>query len=104
LLGASFLTIVSAFTKSYREAQSYLGVVITAPTLPLMFAGLFGVTATAGLMTVPFLSQHLLITSVLRAEPIVPQFFAISVASTLALGLVFAWIAGKLYDREALLG
>jgi sodium transport system permease protein len=66
LLGAAFLTIVAAFTKSYREAQSYLGVVIAVPTMPLMIAGLFGLTATAGLMLVPFLSQHLLITSVLR--------------------------------------
>jgi sodium transport system permease protein len=104
LLGASFLTIVAAFTKSYREAQSYLGMVITVPTMPLLFAGIFGVVATAKLMSVPFLSQHLLITSILRAEPLTSQFVALSIGTTLALGLVLAWIAGRLYDREALLG
>jgi sodium transport system permease protein len=78
--------------------------VITVPTMPLLFAGIFGVVATAKLMSVPFLSQHLLITSILRAEPLTSQFVALSIGTTLALGLVLAWIAGRLYDREALLG
>ncbi len=104
LLGAAFLTIVAAFTKSYREAQSYLGMVIAVPTMPLMIAGLFGLTASLSLMFVPFLSQHLLITSVLRDEPIAMSFVLTSITTTLGLGLILAWFAGKLYDREALLG
>src|SRR6185436_3089828 len=45
LFGASYLSIVSGFAKSYREAQTYLGLVITIPTLPLMFAGMLGLQA-----------------------------------------------------------
>ena len=37
-LGASLMTIVAAFTRSYREAQTYLGLVLLVPTLPLVFA------------------------------------------------------------------
>ncbi|MCB1625773.1 MAG: ABC transporter permease, partial [Pseudomonadales bacterium] len=103
LLGAAFLTIIAAFAKSYREAQSYLSFVIAVPTLPLVFAGMFGLTATTALMLVPFLSQHLLITSILRAEPIATLQLVVSVVSTLGLGVALAWIAGRLYNREALL-
>jgi sodium transport system permease protein len=104
LLGAALLTIVAAFTKSYREAQSYLSFIMMIPTMPLMFAGLFGLAVTTTYMAVPFLSQHFLIQGVLRAEPILPAHFALSVVSTLALGGALAWFAGKLYDRESLLG
>ncbi len=104
LLGAAFLTIASAFAKSYREAQSYLGVMMTVPTLPLIFAGLLGLTATSALMFVPFLSQHLLITTLLRNETVPVPLLTTSVVATLALGCILAWIAGKLYKREALLG
>ena len=45
LFGAAYLSIVSGFAKSYREAQTYLGLVITIPTLPLMFAGMLGLQA-----------------------------------------------------------
>jgi hypothetical protein len=56
------------------------------------------------LMFVPFLSQHLLMTTVVRAEPIEPTFVAISVTSTLIYGVLLMFLAGRLYRREALLG
>jgi sodium transport system permease protein len=103
-LGAALMTIVAAFTRSYREAQTYLGLVLLVPTLPLVFAGALGLRPTAALMTVPSLSQHFLITSLLRDEPISVAYLALSVVATLAVGGVLMLIAGRLYDREALLG
>ena len=103
-LGAALMTIVAAFTRSYREAQTYLGLVLLVPTLPLVFAGVLGLRPTAGLMAVPSLSQHFLITSLLRDEPIPGAFLALSVGVTLAVGAILVFIAGRLYHREALLG
>jgi sodium transport system permease protein len=104
LFGASYLSIISGFAKSYREAQTYLGLVITIPTMPLMFAGILGLQAKTSLMFVPFLSQHLLLTTIVRAEPIVPLHVAISVTSTLIYGVFLMYLAGRLYRREGLLG
>jgi len=103
-VGAALMTIVAAFTRSYREAQTYLGLVLLVPTLPLVFAGMLGLRPTVPLMAVPSLSQHFLITSLLRDEPISAVYFALSVIATLAVGAVLMLIAGRLYDREALLG
>jgi sodium transport system permease protein len=103
-LGAALMTIVAAFTRSYREAQTYLGLVLLIPTLPLVFASVLGLRPTAALMAVPSLSQHFLITSLLRDEPIPGPFLALSVGTTLAVGALLVFIAGRLYHREALLG
>jgi sodium transport system permease protein len=103
-LGAALMTIVAAFTRSYREAQTYLGLVLLVPTLPLVFASVLGLRPTARLMAVPSLSQHFLITSLLRDEPIPAGFLALSVGVTLAVGAILVFIAGRLYHREALLG
>ena len=103
-LGAALMTIVAAFTRSYREAQTYLGFVLLIPTLPLVFASLLGLRPTAALMAVPSLSQHFLITSLLRDEPVSGLFLASSVGTTLAIGAILVFIAGRLYHREALLG
>jgi sodium transport system permease protein len=103
-LGAALMTIVAAFTRSYREAQTYLGLVLLVPTLPLVFAGMLGLRPTASLMLVPSLSQHFLITSLLRDEPVSALFLTLSVTATLAVGSVLMLVAGRLYDREALLG
>ena len=104
LFGAAYLSIVAGFAKSYREAQTYLGLVITIPTLPLMFAGLLGLQSKLLYMFVPFLSQHLLLTTVVRAEEINTTYVTISVVSTLVYGLILTWVAGRLYRREGLLG
>ena len=101
---AGLLTVVASFTRSYREAQSYLGFVIMVPALPLAFVGLLGLQPTLPLMAVPSLGQHFLMTSLLRGEPPGLANLAVSAVSSLALGALLAWVAGRLYERESILG
>lgn len=101
---AGLMTVVASFTRSYREAQTWLGVVMLVPTLPIVFVGLADLQPSAGLMAVPSLSQHFLITALLRGEATPPPYALVSVVSSLALGALLAWLAGRLYRRESLLG
>jgi sodium transport system permease protein len=101
---ASIMTIIAAYTRSYREAQTYLGLITIIPILPMMFASMMGLRPTAALMATPSMSQHFLITSLLRDEMLSPMYVALSVGVSLGLGLLLAAIAGRLYHREALLG
>jgi hypothetical protein len=55
-------------------------------------------------MWIPSLSQHLLITSLIKAQPLDAAFVAISAASSLVLGALLGWLAIRLYEREAILG
>ncbi len=103
-LGASLMTIVAAFTRSYREAQNYVGLIIGLPTFPLVFAGILGLQPSAWLMMVPALSQHFMVTGLLRAEPVSALYAALSVSVSLLLGALAAYGAGRLYHREKLLG
>ena len=103
-VGAALLTVVASFTRSYKEAQTWLGVLMLVPTLPIAVAGVLGIKANAALMAVPSLSQHLLIQGFLRGDPLPTAYAAISVASTLALGGLLTWVAGRLYQRERILG
>ncbi|MCW5571540.1 MAG: ABC transporter permease [Steroidobacteraceae bacterium] len=104
LAAAGLLTVVASFTHSYREAQTWLGVVMLVPTLPLVFVGLADLQPSLGLMAVPSLGQHFLITALLRGDAITPAQVLVSVTASLALGVALAWLAGRLYRRESLLG
>ena len=103
-LGAALMTTVASFTKTYREAQTYLTFVLLVPTLPLAFATILNIEPEAKLMWIPSLSQHLLITTLIKDQPLDGSFVAISVASSLAFGALLGWIAVRLYRREAILG
>jgi sodium transport system permease protein len=103
-LGAALMTLVAAYTRSYREAQTWLALLLLVPTVPLAFAGLLGLRPHLALMAVPSLSQHFLITSLLRAEALPASWVALSVGVTLAIAALLIAAAGGLYRREALLG
>jgi sodium transport system permease protein len=103
-LGAALLTTVASFTKTYREAQTYLTFVLLVPTLPLAFATFLNVEPELKLMWIPSLSQHLLITALIKDQPLDLGLTAVSVASTLVFGVLLGWLAVRLYRREAILG
>jgi sodium transport system permease protein len=104
LIGAGLMTIIAAATRTMREAQTYLGVMVMVPTVPLVFASIMGLRPTAWLMLVPSLSQHFLIMSVLREQMLPWLYVLLSVVATLAVGAALCAIAGRLYYREKILG
>ena len=104
LLGAALMTLVASFTKSYKEAQTWLSVVLVAPTLPILIVSILTLRPRLEFMFVPSLSQHLLLVDMIKNEPVNLLHVSISAASTLAIGAVLTWICARLYRREALLG
>jgi sodium transport system permease protein len=101
---AAVMTLIAAWTRSPREAQAWLGILQLVPTLPLVFASLMNLSASLPLMVVPSLSQHLLITRILRAEALDPVQTAVSLAATLLLGALLLVPAIRLYRTERILG
>jgi sodium transport system permease protein len=103
-LGATLMTLVASFTRSYREAQTYLTSVLLVPTLPIAFASIYSLKTERSLMLIPSLSQHLLMTSILRDEPIAPTDILVSAASALGLALLLFILTARHWRRETMLG
>jgi sodium transport system permease protein len=103
-LGATLLTVVASFTKSYKEAQTYLGLLLLVPTLPVMAATIMNVKASSAWMWVPSMSQHLLVTALIKGESVEPMMVAQSFVSSLLIAGLLGMLAVKLYEREGLLG
>lgn len=101
-VAGALLTLVASFARSIREAQAWLSVTQLVPTLPLVFATMTNVVPSLKWMWVPSLSQHFLITRLLRAEPVESQELVLSVSASLALGVALTLVATRLYRRERL--
>ena len=104
LVGAGMMTVVASFTRSYKEAQTWLSVILLVPTLPIMLAAIQSLKPALPMMVVPSLSQHLLVTELIKNEPIDPVWIIVSAGSTTAVGILLIWVATLLYRREAILG
>jgi sodium transport system permease protein len=103
-LGATLMTLVASFTRTYREAQTYLTTVLLVPTLPIAFASIYSLKTKSSLMFIPSLSQHLLMTSVLKDEPILLPDVLVSAAASLGLALVLFVLTARHWRRESMLG
>ena len=104
LVGASLMTLVASFTKSFKEAQTWVSVVLLAPTMPILVVSILMVRPSTALMFVPSLSQHLLLVGLIKNEPLNMMHVGVSVGGTLIIGALLTWICARLYRREGLLG
>lgn len=102
IVGAAVMTIVAAFAKSFREAQTYMTFVILAPALPSMVMAINPLKPADWMYSVPLVSHQLLIEQTVRGEVTAWAQVALSVGVTVALGLVLAAVAARLYHRESL--
>jgi sodium transport system permease protein len=103
ILAAALLTLLAAFAKSYREAQSYMGLVILIPMIPSLIFMANPIKAEAWMMNVPLFSQNILIGEIIREEMVALSWYALSFASTLVIGLALAALAANLYNRPRLI-
>jgi sodium transport system permease protein len=103
-LGATLMTLIASFTRTYREAQTWLTTVLLVPTLPIAFASIYSLKTKSSLMFIPSLSQHLLMTSVLKDEPILAIDIVVSAAASLGLALLLFVLTARQWRREAMLG
>jgi sodium transport system permease protein len=103
LLAAALLTILAAFAKSFREAQSYMGLVILVPMIPSFWILIDPTRSETWMTLVPLLSQNVLILELVRGEPVNAMWFALSITSTSLVAILLAAVAGTLYNRPRLI-
>lgn len=104
LLGSAVMCLVASFTKSYKEAQTWLSVVMIVPLAPMIVHFVRPFEATVGMLAIPVVGQHVAILELLGAEPLPPLGVALNLAATLALTAIVSWVAWLFYRREAILG
>jgi len=103
ILASSLLTLLASFAKTYREAQSYMSLVVMIPLIPSIIFMANPIKPELSMMAVPLFSQNLLIGEIIRGDAIPMLWYAVSICSTLAIGLALAVVAATLYNRPRLI-
>lgn len=103
LFAAAFLVILASFAKSFREAQSYMGLAVFVPMLPSLWVMINPSRTETWMTLVPLLSQNVLILELVRGEPINTLWFGLSLLTTTLAALLLAAVAAGLYHRPGLI-
>ncbi len=100
---SALLISVSAVTRSTKEAQTYLGLLMVIPMAPFFLLQFLNIRSTLASMPLPMLSQYQLLESAVLGDSIPTLHIILSVVGTLGATAILLWLAAKLYQREKLL-
>ena len=100
---SALLITVSAITRSTKEAQTYLGLMMIVPMAPFFVLQFINVKSTTSTMPFPMLSQYQLLESAVLGNAIPWVHIALSTAGTLGGAALLLMLASRLYHRERIL-
>ncbi len=101
-LVATLQTLAAAFAKSFREAQTYLSLLMFVPAVPTMLLSIFPVKTQLWMYAVPLMGQQITITRLLRGDPVAVAELALCIVSTAVVALVVYAITARVYRGERL--
>ncbi|MFO0659247.1 MAG: ABC transporter permease subunit [Polyangiaceae bacterium] len=100
LFSSALQMMVATFARTFKEAQTYLSLLVLAPTLPGVVLTLSPVNPSAWMMLVPTLGQSVLVHSALRGEATPWSWYAIAGTSSLVFAAVILRITTRLLASE----
>jgi len=102
LLIAVLETLVAAFSKSYREAQTYLGLLMLVPVLPTILLSVMPLKTVEWMYAVPILSQQVGITELLLGGSVTASQFGLCLICGFAVAAILLVITARVYGSERL--
>ncbi len=103
VLAAATQLLISAVTRSVKEAQTYLGLLPLVPGLAGMVLALAPVHAQLVLAAIPTFGQTLLMGQLVRSEAVSAAFIGVTAVATLTAVALLLLLGFRLYEREEIL-
>ncbi len=95
-------TLVAAFAKSYREAQTYLGLLMIIPILPSIAMMILPVKPAHWMYAVPLLGQQIGISDLLRGSPVSTADIGLALVCGFGFAAILGAITALVYRTERL--
>ena len=99
---ATLQTLAAAFAKSFREAQTYLSLLMFVPVIPTLLLSLFPLKTQTWMYAVPLMGQQVAITRLLRGDAVAPLQLALCLVCTALAALVTYLVTAQVYRSERL--
>lgn len=102
LLVAALQTLVAAFSKTYREAQTYLGILMIVPALPSVLLSVVPVKTVPWMFAVPLLGQQVGITELLMGGSMTAAEVVTCLLCGFAIATLMLALTARVYGTERL--
>jgi sodium transport system permease protein len=103
LFTAALQAAVATLARSFKEAQTYMGVLILAPMLPGVISSLYPLGNSAWMYGIPMLGPYVLLTDVLGGRLPDPSPFLTSAGTCLVASAMLVGITTGLFRSERII-
>jgi sodium transport system permease protein len=103
LLASSMQMFIASFARSFKEAQSYLGMLIMVPMLPGILAAVYPLSNQPWMAPIPILGQYVLLTDVLGGKEPTALAFGLAAFVALLSSLVLVYLTTLLFRKEKMI-
>ena len=100
LFASSLQMFAATFARSFKEAQTYVSLLVFLPMIPGMVTQVYPLQSAAWMMLVPALSQQLLLVDFMGGEPVSAAGLATSAAATALLACLFLALTSRMLRQE----
>jgi sodium transport system permease protein len=102
-LAAALQMVIATFTRSFKEAQTYVGFLPLIPALPGIGLAFLPVKPTLWIMLIPTFGQQILINQFMRSEPTKILNILVSSGITLLFAALLTLLAVRMYREEKII-
>jgi sodium transport system permease protein len=102
LLLSAVVMFASTFARSFKEAQSYLGMLMMLPMLPGLISTMYPLAGRPWLAPIPIVGQYALAADVLGGKPPGAVFYLLAGVSVLVCAGVLVTLTARMLRREAI--
>ncbi len=99
---ASVQTLVAAFAKSYREAQTYVSLLMLVPIVPVLLLSFLPYKAQLWMYAVPLMGQQVVIARLVRGDAVPAVALAACFVCTALVAIVACVVTARIYRSERL--
>jgi sodium transport system permease protein len=103
LFSAALQAYVATMARSFKEAQSYMGVLILMPMLPGLLGTVYSLGDAPWMYAVPVLGQHVLLTAVLGGRAPAPWSYVLAAVVCVAAAAALMHLTTRLFRSERII-
>ena len=103
LFSSSLQACIATMARSFKEAQSYMGVLILLPMLPGMMSSVYTLGDAPWMYAVPMLGQHVLLAGVMGGRWPPAWAFAVAALVSIAAATILIRLTTSLFRSERII-
>ena len=100
---SALVMFTSTFSRSYKEAQSYVGILVLIPTIPGVVNTMFSLSNRPYLAPIPVLGQYALAADLLGGRPPSIAMFLLAGSAVVACAAILVVATSRMLRREAII-